>query len=505
MKWLNKFENGGQVENTLRKVMSSLTSLIKRSQKNDPEAKKQIQAILDDPNAQQMLAMIEQQSPELIEALHAEVQDVQMAQTGGSVEYLDSLKCGGRVKKAKKKEEGGEMTKSRIKTNRLAKGAKAPCPCSLKRIGGTIVEVDCEGNVISTKFGKGGRIPKHGLGDVLKRIWNSYTQNFSDPYGHSVSQKEAPSVEKVVSKTPQTIEQFQQQVEPITESPILVYRTSAQSPGRPQYDINNTYMYNNGLSRVTTAPIDLSVNPNITNQSGYIAYPSGTYRTVEADRADNFLRELNSDLPLILNPKVTANAPVVDLADAKEKALQANKQAYQQREKALEVKQSEQEKIRQHSDRVRTFYSKMSDSDKRALQDMLKSAGYYKGEIDGLVGNGTLNALRKFQQDNKLAVDGMAGRLTFDALRAKTRQVAQPTIDPTTVPGYTQTMQLLNQMNGSASAAPVKTGGPTGGMSLNDVHQGREAQLVGPKVGLNLTAGLEIPQRKQGGWLTKFN
>ena len=175
MKWLNKFENGGHVENTLRKVMSSLTSLIKRSQKNDPEAKKQIQAILDDPNAQQMLAMIEQQSPELIEALHAEVQDVQMAQTGGSVEYLDSLKCGGRVKKAKKKEEGGEMTKSRIKTNRLAKGAKTPCPCSLKRIGGTIVEVDCEGNVISSKFGKGGRIPKHGLGDVLKRIWNTYT------------------------------------------------------------------------------------------------------------------------------------------------------------------------------------------------------------------------------------------------------------------------------------------------------------------------------------------
>jgi len=81
-----------------------------------------------------------------------------MAQTGGAVEYLDSLKCGGRVKKAKKKEEGGEMTKSRIKTSRLAKGAKAPCPCSLKRIGGTIVEVDCEGNVVSSKFGKGGRI-----------------------------------------------------------------------------------------------------------------------------------------------------------------------------------------------------------------------------------------------------------------------------------------------------------------------------------------------------------
>ena len=393
MKWLNKFENGGQVENTLRKVMSSLTSLIKRSQKNDPEAKKQIQAILDDPNAQQMLAMIEQQSPELIEALHAEVQDVQMAQTGGAVEYLDSLKCGGRVKKAKKKEEGGEMTKNRIKTNRLAKGAKAPCPCSLKRIGGTIIEVDCEGNVISSKFGKGGRIPKHGLGDVLKRIWNNYTQNLTDPYGYTVSQKEVPQVEKVVSKTPQTVEQFQQQIkQPVTETPVLVYRTSTQSPGRPQYDINTTYMYNNGLSKVTTAPIDLSVNPNIANQSGYIAYPSGTYRTVEADRANNFLSELNGDLPSILNPKSAPNAPYVDLAGAKEKTLQASQQTYNQQEKA---KLSEQEKIRQHNSRVSTFYSRMSDSDKRALQDMLKSAGYYKGEIDGLIGNGTLSALKK--------------------------------------------------------------------------------------------------------------
>jgi peptidoglycan hydrolase-like protein with peptidoglycan-binding domain len=165
----------------------------------------------------------------------------------------------------------------------------------------------------------------------------------------------------------------------------------------------------------------------------------------------------------------------------------------------------EQEVQAAQAQRVGTFYSKMSDSDKRALQDMLKSAGYYKGEINGLIDNVVLDALRKFQQDNKLTVDGMAGRNTFDVLRAKTRQVAQPVIDPTAVPGYTQAMQLLNQMNGSASAAPVKTGRPTGGMGLNDVHQGRDVQLVGPKVGLNLTAGLEIPQRKQGGQLNYAN
>jgi N-acetylmuramoyl-L-alanine amidase len=78
----------------------------------------------------------------------------------------------------------------------------------------------------------------------------------------------------------------------------------------------------------------------------------------------------------------------------------------------------------------------MSDSDKRALQDMLKVAGYYKGEVDGLIGLKTLEALRQFQAAQKLTVDSMAGRNTFDALRAATRQTAQPVEDVTKVPGY---------------------------------------------------------------------
>lgn len=451
MKWLNKFENGGQVENTLRKVMSSLTSLIKRSQKNDPEAKKQIQAILDDPNAQQMLAMIEQQSPELIEALHAEVQDVQMAQTGGSAEYLDSLKCGGRVKKAKKKE-GGEMIKSRIKTSRLAKGAKAPCPCSLKRIGGTIVEVDCEG------------IPVHKVGGKV--------QKFED--GKTIWQKWWGKIT--------------QKPEAYTPSPVYIIhkQTGLETPVMmtPGY----TYDPKAGNHR---AFVSDDVNEVIRNQSEYLAIPDGRIHTREADEASNTLNANRQPYTL-----TTTGLPAFDINKLQTAILNKQKSADLQVAQQVQAAQAQ---------RVRTFYSKMSDSDKRALQDMLKSAGYYKGEIDGLIGNGTLSALRKFQQDNKLAVDSMAGKLTFDALRAKTRQVAQPTTDPTAVPGYTQAMQLLNQMNGSVSATPVKTGGPTGGMSLNDVHQGQDVQLVGPKVGLNLTSGLEVPQRKQGGWLSKFN
>lgn len=164
-----------------------------------------------------------------------------------------------------------------------------------------------------------------------------------------------------------------------------------------------------------------------------------------------------------------------------------------------EKAEADKKKATAHNAKIKTFYSKMSDSDKRALQDMLKVAGYYKGEVDGLIGLKTLEALRQFQAAQKLTVDSMAGRNTFDALRAATRQTAQPTTDPTAVPGYTQAAQLLNQMN----AAVIPVVGTTGGWNLDDVHQGRDIQLVGPKVGFGATSESDIPKRKQGGWLNR--
>lgn len=163
MKWLSKFQDGGQMaqqESQLRKVIASLTSLVKRARNKDEEAKAQITAILADEQATPMLDMVRRMAPELIQEMESLVQ-TPMAQDGGVVEYLQSLKCGGKMKKkAKKAEEGTELNKKKpyLKTKRLAKGGKGMCPCHLARIGGTIVEVDCEGNVVSYKFGKGGRI-----------------------------------------------------------------------------------------------------------------------------------------------------------------------------------------------------------------------------------------------------------------------------------------------------------------------------------------------------------
>ncbi|NQT32748.1 MAG: peptidoglycan-binding protein [Candidatus Omnitrophica bacterium] len=49
---------------------------------------------------------------------------------------------------------------------------------------------------------------------------------------------------------------------------------------------------------------------------------------------------------------------------------------------------------------------------KREIQKALRNAGYYQGPIDGKVGPKSKKAIREFQADNKLKVDGIAGTKT---------------------------------------------------------------------------------------------
>ncbi len=52
----------------------------------------------------------------------------------------------------------------------------------------------------------------------------------------------------------------------------------------------------------------------------------------------------------------------------------------------------------------------------RLIQDRLRTLGYYSGEIDGIYGTGTFEAVRLFQQNNGLAPDGITGDGTLSAL-----------------------------------------------------------------------------------------
>lgn len=51
-----------------------------------------------------------------------------------------------------------------------------------------------------------------------------------------------------------------------------------------------------------------------------------------------------------------------------------------------------------------------------AIQIKLSSLGYYDGNIDGIYGSGTERAVKRFQKDNGLTVDGIVGKNTLNAL-----------------------------------------------------------------------------------------
>ena len=52
----------------------------------------------------------------------------------------------------------------------------------------------------------------------------------------------------------------------------------------------------------------------------------------------------------------------------------------------------------------------------RTIQDKLKRWGYYKGNVDGIYGSQTLEAVKYFQRKNGLKVDGIAGKETLKAM-----------------------------------------------------------------------------------------
>ncbi len=52
----------------------------------------------------------------------------------------------------------------------------------------------------------------------------------------------------------------------------------------------------------------------------------------------------------------------------------------------------------------------------RTIQTKLKRWGYYTGNIDGIYGSKTVEAVKYFQRKNNLAVDGIAGTNTLKAM-----------------------------------------------------------------------------------------
>ncbi len=80
---------------------------------------------------------------------------------------------------------------------------------------------------------------------------------------------------------------------------------------------------------------------------------------------------------------------------------------------------------------------KGEDSDRvRSVQERLKELGYYSGEVDGQFGNGTEEAVRLFQRQNGLDVDGVIGSMSLAAMMDENaaKVTVTPTPDPNSLP-----------------------------------------------------------------------
>ena len=65
------------------------------------------------------------------------------------------------------------------------------------------------------------------------------------------------------------------------------------------------------------------------------------------------------------------------------------------------------------------FDGGLSRAERREVQTLLKFAGHDIGEVDGMIGARSREALKLEQEKQGMKADGRAGRKTLDALRAR--------------------------------------------------------------------------------------
>lgn len=94
---------------------------------------------------------------------------------------------------------------------------------------------------------------------------------------------------------------------------------------------------------------------------------------------------------------------------------------------------------------TRTLRFGMSGEDVRYTQQRLSALGYYNNGLDGQFGNGVLKAVKAFQKNNGLTIDGVLGpaslKVLFSASAIPADGSATPTPTPTPTPAPDNTLE----------------------------------------------------------------
>lgn len=129
--WLNKFQQGGQIDKVTKQLVNLIGRAYKEIQQGNPgEATQQLMQVMQDPQGGQLLSNLAQQMPEVGEALNT------------ITKVIEEM-----MNKSQSMEEGGQFIPEQK--------SGGNCGCSkykkLFRIGGKIcqVTVDCNGNIVN--------------------------------------------------------------------------------------------------------------------------------------------------------------------------------------------------------------------------------------------------------------------------------------------------------------------------------------------------------------------
>ena len=98
------------------------------------------------------------------------------------------------------------------------------------------------------------------------------------------------------------------------------------------------------------------------------------------------------------------------------------------------------------------------------IQSRLKEWGYYNGAVDGVYGQGTADAVKRFQQKNGLTADGVAGPATLAKIGLPTGQSAAGNASSNDV------TLLAMVINGEARGEPYEGQVAVGAVVLNRVR-----------------------------------
>lgn len=104
----------------------------------------------------------------------------------------------------------------------------------------------------------------------------------------------------------------------------------------------------------------------------------------------------------------------------------------------------------------------------RQVQQALRDRGYYTGNVDGIFGTGTYEAILNFQRDNGLTADGIAGAATLSALGIS-QGTGESGISGTAENYDEETFILASAIHGEARGEPYEGQVAVGAVILNRV------------------------------------